>query len=229
MDRRKMKLFEQIEGKLIVSCQALADEPLYGSEIMGKMALAAYLGGASGIRANTVSDILAIKKQVPLPVIGIIKEVYGSEPVFITPTLTEIDALAGCGCEIIATDATDRLRPGGKTLAEFYGDIRARYPEQIFMADVSTYEEGIAAWQLGFDIVATTLSGYTDYTKETTLPDFGLIRKLKAEIDVPIIAEGGIHSPGELRAVLEAGAFAAVVGGAITRPLEITRRFVEVL
>lgn len=225
----KNSVLEKIKGGLIVSCQALEDEPLHSPFIMGRMAYAAMLGGASGIRANSVVDIQAIRQQVDLPIIGIIKKVYPTSSVFITPTIQEIEALIEAGCSIIATDATSRLRPESKDLAQFFEPIRKKYPDQLFMADCSTYEEGILAQDLGFDIIGTTLAGYTEYTKHLALPNLEMIAKLAADCDKPVIAEGGIWSPADFRQVMSAGAFAAVVGTAITRPQEITKRYVEVL
>src|SRR5690625_1159968 len=121
--------------KLIVSCQALEDEPLHSSFIMAKMALAAYEGGAGGIRANTVADIQAIKKEVDLPIIGIIKQNYDDSEIHITPTIKEVEALYEEGVDTIAFDATDRIRPSGKSFETFYSEIKARFPEQKFMAD----------------------------------------------------------------------------------------------
>ncbi|GMK43757.1 putative N-acetylmannosamine-6-phosphate 2-epimerase [Paenibacillus glycanilyticus] len=222
-------LFERIHGKLVVSCQALPEEPLHSPFIMGKMAYAASLGGAAGIRANSVEDIREIKTRVNLPIIGIIKQVYGDCPVFITPTMAEVDALCEEGVELIAMDATDRVRPDGSTIAELFPQIRAKYPNQLFMADCSTFEEALQAAELGFDCVGTTLSGYTEATKGQVLPDFGLITKLVQTLDVPVIAEGGISSPEELRRMFDLGAYSAVVGSAITRPMDITKRFLKAL
>ena len=223
----KKKILSKIQGGLIVSCQALVDEPLHGSFIMAKMACAAKSGGAAGIRANGAEDILAIKKSVDLPLIGIIKKVYMDSGVYISPTIKEIDELVKAGADIIATDATDRVRPTGKSLDEFYKCVREKYPDIILMADISTFEEGVKAEKLGFDLAATTLSGYTEYTKGTKLPDLRLLKKLVNELKIPVIAEGGIRDPKELKKAIGIGAFAAVVGGAITRPQEITRRFVN--
>ena len=220
---------DQIRGKLIVSCQALKEEPLYSSYIMGRMAYAAMLGGASGIRANTVEDIVEIKKTVNLPVIGIIKQVYDGYDVFITPTMKEVDALVSCGCEIIALDATKRPRPDGLTLDESFQAVREKYPDQLFMADCSTFEEGMHAAELGFDFIGTTLSGYTEYTKGTELPDAPLIKELSEKSGKPVIAEGGIWCPEDLEKALSAGAYAAVVGTAITRPMDITKHFAQVI
>ena len=161
----KNEIMEKIKGKLIVSCQALEDEPLHSSYIMGRMAYAAYEGGAAGIRANSVQDIKEIKISVNLPIIGIIKKIYENNKVFISPTVEEIDKLVKCGVDIIATDGTKRIRPGNITLDDFFKEVRKKYPNQLFMADCSTYEEGIHAAEIGFDFIGTTLSGYTEYTK----------------------------------------------------------------
>ncbi len=223
------EILEQIKGGLIVSCQALPTEPLYDSYIMSKMAWAAYLGGAVGIRANTVVDIKAIKEKVDLPVIGIIKQDYDDSDVYITPTMKEVDALVEAGCEIIAVDATNRLRPGGVSFEKFFKEVRAKYPEQLFMADTSCFEEGKLAVELGIDLVGTTMAGYTPYTKGRKLPDVELIERYVKELDVPVIAEGGIWVPEDLKNVYKAGAFSAVCGTAITRPMDITKRFVKAL
>jgi N-acylglucosamine-6-phosphate 2-epimerase len=225
-------VLEQIKGGLVVSCQALEGEPLHSSYIMGRMAVAAKEGGAVGIRANSVSDILEIKKQVNLPVIGIIKQVYDNQPVFITPTMKEIDALAETGVEIIATDATNRIRPDGKDLATFYQEVRAKYPELLLMADVSTIEEAIFAEELGFDIVAPTLYGYTEETNGLKIDDQGyeVIKQIVKEVKhAKVIAEGNVSTPEIARKVLDIGVHAVVVGGAITRPQVITKRFVDAM
>ena len=220
------QILDQIKGGLIVSCQALSTEPLYDSYIMSKMAYAADLGGAVGIRANTVVDILAIRERVSLPIIGIIKEVYPDSDVYITPTMKEVDAL---GCEIIAVDATNRPRPNGVSFEEFFKEVRAKYPDQLFMADTSCFEEGKLALELGFDLLGTTMSGYTPYTKGTPLPDFNLMKRYKEELGATVIAEGGIWVPEQLVEAFANGAHAAVVGTAITRPMDITKRFVKAL
>ena len=219
-----MNRLEEVKGKLIVSCQALPDEPLHSSYIMGRMAYAAYTGGASGIRANTVADIKEIKTTVNLPIIGIIKEQYGDNNVYITPTMKEVDALMAEGVDIIAIDGTKRERPDGKTLEELMKEIRAKYPNQLFMADISCAEEAVECERLGFDIVGTTLVGYTEYTKGND-PLTELAKVVKA-VKIPVIGEGNIDTPVKAKKALEIGAYAIVVGGAITRPQQITRKFV---
>ncbi len=225
----KEKVFDQIQGQLIVSCQALPEEPLHSPFIMGRMAYAAMAGGAKGIRANSIEDIREIKKTVDLPIIGIIKAVYEQSDVFITPTMKEIDLLCEEKVEIIALDATKRIRPDGMTISEVFPMIREKYPTQLFMADCSTFEEAEEAYRLGFDCLGTTLSGYTDYTKGRSLPDYDLLKQMIDRFDVPVIAEGGISTPEELRKTFELGVHAAVVGSAITRPMEITKKFISAI
>lgn len=228
-DMTHQECLNALRGRLIVSCQALEDEPLYSDFIMSRMACAAREGGAAGIRANTVKDIAAIRQAMNLPVIGLIKRVFPDSPVYITPTMEEIDALAKTGCEIIALDATCRPRPGGETLDALFAKARKKYPHQLFMADVSTRQEGVHAGEIGFDLVGTTLSGYTEESRGRTLPDFELMAALAGALSCPVIGEGGIWTPEQLRRAMDCGVHACVVGTAITRPREITRRFVRAL
>lgn len=217
-----------LKGKLIVSCQALDDEPLHSPFIMARMALAAAQGGAVAIRANSVVDIEAIKKQVSLPVIGIIKRDYPDSEVFITATLREVDELMAVKPEIIALDATARPRPGGQTLAGLMAAIRARYPSQLLMADIATVEEAKTAQALGFDCVGTTLYGYTANTAGHKLKEreCEFLREVVAAVTIPVVAEGNVETPELAARCLESGAYTVVVGGAITRPQQITARFV---
>lgn len=226
-----MNNIESIKGKLIVSCQALPHEPLHSSFIMGRMALAAKEGGAHGIRANTKEDIQEIHTQVDLPVIGIVKRDYEDSKVYITPTMKEIDELMEVGVEIIALDATINTRPGGKTLIEFYKEIREKYPDQLLMADCSTVEEMLYADELGFDFIGTTLVGYTEQSKGLKIEhnDFEIIREVLAKAKHPVIAEGNINTPEKVKRVIELGAYSVVVGSIITRPQLITKSFADVL
>ena len=219
------KILERMKGKLIVSCQALEDEPLHSSFIMGRMAYAAYTGGASGIRANTVEDIKEIKKNVSLPIIGIIKKIYNDCNVYITPTMKEVEDLVNEGVQIIAIDATKRERPDKKNLKDFINDVKKKYPNQLLMADISSVDEALYAEEIGFDIVGTTLVGYTDYTKNYKALEE--LEKVLKVIKIPVIAEGNIDTPLKAKKAIELGAFAVVVGGAITRPQQITRKFVD--
>ncbi|HEX3017026.1 MAG TPA: N-acetylmannosamine-6-phosphate 2-epimerase [Caproicibacter sp.] len=223
------EILRQIRGGLIVSCQALPSEPLHSSYIMGRMAFAAMQGGAVGIRANTPEDIREIKKAVTLPVLALYKQDYADSPIYITPTEKEIELLMAEEPEVVAMDATDRIRPGNVTLNEFFHKIRMKYPNQLFMADCATYEDGVHAQELGFDIVSTTLCGYTEKTKGTPLPNLKLVKRLADKLTIPVIAEGGIWEVEDLKSAMKTNAFAAVIGTAITRPREITNRYVQAI
>ena len=218
-------MLEIIKGKLIVSCQALPDEPLHSSFIMGRMAKAAKEGGAVAIRAQGVEDIIEIKKVTELPVIGIIKREYSDSEIYITPTKKEVEELSKTKCEMIALDATNRVRPNNESLEEMIKFIHEL--GILVMADISTYEEAVNAQKLGCDCISTTLCGYTSYSENYDGPNLELIEKLTKELDIPIIAEGKINTPQDLKAVYEKGAFSAVVGSAITRPQLITKKFTE--
>lgn len=208
---------KDINRGLIVSCQALENEPLHSSYIMSRMAVAAKEGGAMGIRANSVEDIIAIKKEVDLPVIGIIKIDYDNMKPYITPTMKEIDLLVNSGVDVVALDATIDQDE------EFLKEIFKKYPNQSFMADISTVEEGLRADKLGFKYIGTTLVGYTDHSK--AMNNFEVLETLIKECKADIIAEGNFDTPEKARLALEKGAYAVVVGSAITRPQLITKKF----
>ena len=224
-------MIESIRKHLIVSCQALKDEPLYSSFIMSKMALAAQMGGAKGIRANSVDDITEIKRTVNLPIIGIIKKDYDDSDVYITPTISEVDDLVKTGCEIIAMDATSSLRPNNIPLDIFFKQVREKYSNQLFIADCSTIEEAINADKLGFDFIGTTLVGYTSQSHKDRIEaeDFKIIREIIKNVSHPVIAEGNIDTPEKARRVLDLGCYSVVVGSIITRPQVITKRFTDMI
>lgn len=220
------EFLERVRGALIVSCQALPDEPLHGPHIMARMALAAKMGGAAAIRANGPDDIRAIKAAVDLPVMGLYKE--GSEGVYITPTFDHAWQLAHAGADVIALDATQRPRPDGVPLADLIARIKVELSLPV-LADVATLDEALAAQAAGADFAAPTLSGYTDYSPQLEGPDFDLIRRMAEALHIPIIAEGRISRPEQARQALDAGAAAVVVGSAITRPRLITASFAAAL
>ena len=222
-----MSFLADVQGKLIVSCQALPDEPLHSSFIMGRMALAAKEGGAVAIRAQSSDDIREIQKVTGLPVIGLVKRNYEDSPIYITPTMADVEDLLTTDCEMIALDMTDRPRPQGEKLP----DLLARIHEggRLVLADISTYEEGMAAAKLGADAISTTLSGYTPYSPQLSGPDVELVMALSRDLDIPVFAEGRINEPADIQRVMAAGAYAPIVGSAITRPQLITAKFAQAL
>jgi N-acylglucosamine-6-phosphate 2-epimerase len=225
------QLLTWLHGGLIVSCQALADEPLFGSEHMAVMARAAAQGGAVAIRANGPADIAAIRTTVTLPIIGLFKEDIPGYEVRITPTRSHADQIAQAGCDVVACDATRRVRPENLTVKQLIDHIHDKLGLPV-LADVSTFEEGMAAADAGADFVATTLSGYTSSSPSQAGPDFELLRQLAVELhprNIPVIAEGRITTPELAAQALALGAHAVVVGGAITRPQWITAQFVNAL
>ena len=216
---------EQIRGGIIVSCQAEEGSPFYEPGMMARFARAAELGGAVGIRAKW-PDITSIREACGLPIIGIDKVYIEGFDVYITPRFEDAQRIAEAGAAIIALDCTPRPRPGGATMEELAARIKAELKLPV-MADISTLAEAIAAEAAGADIVATTLSGYTSYSKRGEGPDWGLLQAIVQAVRAPVIAEGGVWTPAEARCAIGLGAWAVVVGTAITRPVEMTRRFVE--
>lgn len=219
-------ILAQLRGGLVVSCQAESGEPLHGSSHMAAMAAAAALGGAVGIRANTPQDIAAIRQVVNLPIIGIFKLDIPGYAVRVTPTVESAIAVAHAGADIIALDCTSRPHPDGLHRDEHIRLIHEQTNLPL-MADISNYEEGIAAQEAGADLVATTLSGYTEDTPVPDEPDFELLRKLASTLSCPVVAEGRITTPAQAAEAIRLGAFAVVVGSAITRPALITAWYVK--
>ncbi|MDO4262008.1 MAG: N-acetylmannosamine-6-phosphate 2-epimerase [Eubacteriales bacterium] len=229
MKKPLKEVLELVKGSIIVSCQALPDEPLYCEEmsLMPFMAEAARQAGSKCIRTSSIRDVVEIKKKTGLPVIGLIKRRIEGYETYITPTMEEIDALVASDSDVIALDCTFMKRGNGQTINEYLKEIREKYPDIALMADISTFEEGVNAWECGVDIVGTTMSGYTPHSVKTEGPNYELVSELVKAVPIPVIAEGRIHRPDQAKKMLELGAHAVVVGGAITRPLEIAQRFYQ--
>jgi N-acylglucosamine-6-phosphate 2-epimerase len=223
-------LIEKLKNGVIVLCHAEGDEPFNFPNYIAAFAKAAEMGGAVGIRVQGIDNIKSVRSTVKLPIIGILRGIYADGWALITPDVSDVENLINAGADIVALDVTKRVRPNGMDGFEFLELLRKRYSVPL-IADVSTYIEGVRAAELGADLIATTLSGYTEYTEDIAddFPDFNLIERLTAEIHIPVIAEGRIWSPSEAAHALKCGAYAVVVGSAITRPRVITQRFVEVL
>lgn len=218
-------LLEPLRGTLIASCQAYPGEPMRDPDTMRRVAESCVIGGATAIRAQGLADIQLIKQAVTVPVIGLWKD--GHDGVFITPTLDHAVAVAAVGADIVALDATLRPRPDGLTFAETVRRFRERCPGVLVMADCDSVDSAKAAQDAGVDVLGTTLAGYTDARPKTIGPDLDFISAVAAFADRPLVAEGRIHSPVQAKAAMDAGAYAVVVGTAITHPATITSWFVE--
>lgn len=227
----KQEILDAIHGKMIVSCQAIPGEPLYMEDdsVMYLMARAAKRAGTPAIRTSSIRDVAAVKKETGLPVIGLVKINYPGYDSYITPTMKEVDDLVAVGSDVVALDCTLRKRGDGTTINEFIAQIKEKYPDIILMADISIMMKVSMAWKCGVDIVGTTMSGYTDYTSKKDEPDYELMRRLSADMDIPVIGEGKIHYPEQAVKALQTGVWAIVVGGAITRPMEIAQRFIKAI
>ena len=226
------ELFQLMKGTIIVSCQATPGEPLYDPErsVMPLMARAAKLAGAKMIRTSSVRDIIGIKEETGLPVIGLIKREYPGYTGRITMTMREVDECMEALADIVSIDCTDTQRGDGLTAPEFLRLVREKYPNIILMADCATLEEAKAAYEAGADLVGSTMNGYTAATAHCKGdPNYKLVEQMVAELPCPVIAEGRVHTPEQAKKMLDIGAWAVVVGGAITRPLEIANRFMAVI
>jgi N-acylglucosamine-6-phosphate 2-epimerase len=217
-----MDIMETLRGGLVVSCQAAETSPLHATEHIVALARATVLGGASGVRIEGVRNVQAVREVVDRPIIGITKIGQPGSDVYITPSLGDVRGLAAAGADIIAFDATGRPRP--VAVADIIAEVAGL--GKISMADISTLEEARRAIASGADFVGTTLSGYTPYTTGAAGPDFDLMRDLAAA-GIPFAAEGRIWEPQQARQTIEIGAAFVVVGSAITRPDEITKRFAD--
>lgn len=224
-----MDILEKIRGKIIVSVQAMPDEPLYDEICMTGMMASVINGGASALRVAGIRDVKNAKK-FGVPVIGITKPEKlpdnWKEVVYITPALKEVNELINAGADIIAFDGTSRIRPNNCKLNDII--IQIHSAGKLAMADISTFDEGLNCAKLGADIISTTLSGYTKESDSNSVtPDFELLKKLADAVNIPIILEGRIWYPNEVKKAFSLGAHSVVIGSAITRPQLITKRFVN--
>jgi N-acylglucosamine-6-phosphate 2-epimerase len=225
-----MNRFKQIIPRgLIVSCQAYKGDPLFGSETMAAMSRAAEIGGAVAIRANSPSDIMAIRQSISIPIIGINKIKFPLSDVYITPTKEAAEEINNAGIDVIAIDATPRVRPGGVLLTELVEYIHDILRKPI-MGDVSCLEDALLAESLNIDAVSTTLAGYTVHGRPAKEdPDIEFVSELVNKLKIPTIAEGRFRDTEQVARVINIGAYAVVVGDAITRPENITRRFIQAI
>jgi N-acylglucosamine-6-phosphate 2-epimerase len=215
----------QLQGGLIVSCQAPVGSPLDDPYIISALALTAEQHGAAAVRIKHPAQIAAVRARVRVPIIGLDKVEFADSSVYITPTFEIARRVAENGADIIALDATKRQRPRGETLADLIQRVRSELKKPV-LADVATFDEGLHAAECGADLVATTLCGYTEESKGTSQPALDLLERLAAVLRVPVVCEGGVSSPEEVKAAFACGAFAIVVGTAITGVGQLVEKFV---
>ncbi len=215
---------------MIVSCQAEGDDPFNRPELLALFARAAAMGGAVGLRACGGENITAIRAAVDLPVIGITKSMFSDGSVLITADFADVGGLIDAGAQIIALDATQRVRPNGLAGCDFLQAVKQQHDVAV-MADVATLDEGIAAGEAGADFVAPTLAGHTPYCPPSSdgEPNWALVEGLVKASAVPVIMEGGIWTTAQACRAVDLGVFAVVVGTAITRPRLVTRTFVKAI
>lgn len=214
---------------LIVSCQAEEGSPFNSPQFIAAFAKAAELGGAIGVRVRSPENVQAVAKVIKIPIIGLTKGTYESGRVLITPSIDDVLKLVDAGADIIAVDATKRRRPAGLDGNEFLRLVKSKINCQV-MADISNVQEGLTAAEEEADFIGTTLSGYfEDKPPSLYEPDYALIKEITSITGIPVIAEGRIWSPEQAMKAIHLGAFAVCVGTAITRPVDIVKRFVNLL
>lgn len=229
MYNKYMNIIDKLKNKVVVSVQAMPNEPLYKEECMIAMMQSVLKGGAGGLRVAGARDVKNAKKLTDVPVIGLTKPdsipANWQEIVYITPTLKEVKELVRAGADIIAFDGTLRKRPNC-TVEEIIKFIKTQ--NRVSMADISTLDEGLACERMGVDMLSTTLSGYTQYSPlKNNEPDFELLENLVKKTSKPVVLEGRIWKPEEVTKAFEIGAHGVVIGSAITRPQLITKRFIQ--
>lgn len=217
-------VLEKWRGGLIVSCQAPADSPLAKPEIIAAFAETAQQNGAVGVRIDAPENISAVKAQIKIPVLGIYKKIYDRSEVYITPTFDAAREIADAGADVIALDATFRPRPNDEKIENILSRIKSEL-NKFIAADIAEFDEGLNAEEIGFNAVITTLSGYTKNTKQIVEPDFNLVENLAKRLSIPVICEGRLSSAEDVRRAFDCGAFAVVVGNAITGIDRLVQKF----
>ncbi|MBK9291849.1 MAG: N-acetylmannosamine-6-phosphate 2-epimerase [Bacteroidetes bacterium] len=229
--RKATQIFEELKGGLIVSCQAEGESPFNNPADVAKFAVAAMMGGAVGIRTEGVAKAAAIRSLVPLPLIGLVKSYFDNGMVRITGSESEVEALIAAGCDMVAIDGTFRGRQG-MTGPQFISHIVQKY-DILVMADIATPAEAEACASAGAHCLSTTLSGYTPETLhfDHGQPDWDLLNRLVKQFGqhLPVIAEGRFNTPALAAQAIKQGAWAVVVGTAITRPQTITKWFSDAI
>ncbi|QVY62387.1 N-acetylmannosamine-6-phosphate 2-epimerase [Cytobacillus gottheilii] len=226
-NEKQQKMIQQLKNGLIVSCQAKKDDPMYMPGIITGMAKSAIWGGAAGLRLNTPEQISEVRQITDLPIIGLWKQHSENSSVFITPTMEAVDEVIGAGADIVAIDATDRINADGEKAYLLIEKIKQKYPETIILADIRNEEEAVIALEQGAHMVAPTLYRFNDNPKSIDSPDFEMLAKIVRACEGKglVLMEGKINTPEEAIESLYLGAYAVVVGSAITRPHLTTLRF----
>lgn len=224
VERMSRTILDGLKGGLVVSCQAPEGSPLREPYILGRIAAAAEDAGAIAIRAEGLANIEAIRKEVSVPIIGLIKRSNRS-PIYITPDIDDVRNLVEAGADIVAVDATERLREGGVTSADFLAEAVAAIGSVPIMADVDSLPSAVIAAQAGAQLAGTTLSGYTD-GEIPAHPDIELVREIASVLQLPIIAEGRYSSAEDVQRALDYGAHAVCIGTTLTDPWTLTKRLV---
>jgi N-acylglucosamine-6-phosphate 2-epimerase len=219
---------DSIQSGLVVSCQAPVDSPLHNPQVIAAMAEAAVKQGAVGVRIDTPAHIESVRSRFSNPIIGLWKQVIPGYSVYITPQFHHAEGVSHAGADIIAVDATQRARPHEETLPKLIRQIHERLGKPV-MADVDTLDNALLAEDAGADCVGTTLFGYTEATHHETPPGFELLKTMVQHCRTPVICEGGIASPVDAQKALELGAYAVVVGTAITGIDYLVQRYVNAL
>jgi N-acylglucosamine-6-phosphate 2-epimerase len=226
-----MSRFEELIPRgVIVSVQLDAHEPLHSPQHCALFAQAAEAGGAAAVRAEGIASMQEIRATTRLPLIGCTRDSFSDGWMLVTPDMQAVDRLVKVGADVVALDGTMRARPNGMDGARFIGEVRSRYPDQAILADISTFEEGVRAADMGASALSTVLCGRTKETYEQSLaasPNIDLIYRLATTVGIPVLAEGFIWNTTDATEAVEAGAYGVIVGGAITRPRVITQLFVN--